>query len=306
MAAGPKPVVVITGASSGLGRATAHAFAAEGAAVVLVARSHEALTTVAAELNALGAAADTYAIDVGDAAAVQNAASQAVARFGRIDIWINCAAVLALGRFEEVPAEAFARVIETNVLGYANGARAALLQFRAQGGHGVLINVGSVLGGVTEPFASAYVTSKFAIRGLSAVLRQEVADTPGIRVCAVLPAALDTPIYQHAANYTRRTARALIPIYDPRRAAKRIVRLARSPKPEIVIGGFGRLLLWASKLTPRLLEKVIAKVAPGLQFTDEPHTPSGGNLFGPAPSSQDAVTGGWRERWLRQLFGRGK
>lgn len=126
--------------------------------------------------------------------------SLTVSAFGHIDVWINCAAVLSFGRFEDIPAETFRHVVEINILGCANGARVALTQFKIQGQRGTLINVGSLLGVMGEPFVSPYVTTKFAIRGLTACLRQETKDQPGINVCAVLPWAIDTPIYQKAAN----------------------------------------------------------------------------------------------------------
>jgi len=194
------PVVVITGASSGIGRITALAFARQGACLALAARDQAVLAAVAEECRSLGGRIVIQPLDVRDFAAVDELRRTAVAAFGCIDVWVNCAAVLLFGRFEDLPPEAFRQVIETNVIGYANGARAAILQFRTQGDRGTLINVGSVLGMVGEPYVSAYVTSKFALRGLTACLRQEMRAFPNIHVCAVLPSALDTPIYQRAGN----------------------------------------------------------------------------------------------------------
>src|SRR5215203_4406154 len=150
-------VIVITGASSGVGRVTAHALARQRCCLALAGRSEDALANVADECRALGARVLTQSVDVRDADAVHALRIEAVKAFGGIDVWVNCAAVLLLGRFEDLPPEAFRRVIETNVLGYAHGARAALLQFHAQGDRGTLINVGSVLGMVGEPYVSAYV-----------------------------------------------------------------------------------------------------------------------------------------------------
>jgi NAD(P)-dependent dehydrogenase (short-subunit alcohol dehydrogenase family) len=206
-----------------------------------------------------------------------------------------------LGRFEELPPDAFERVIRTNVIGYANGARAALRQFRAQGDRGTLINVGSVLGLVGEPYVSAYGASKFAIRGLTACLRQEVRDRPGIAVCGVLPPALDTPIYQHAANFFGRKARSIFPVYDPARVAEIVVRRSVRPKAQTIVGGFGWLVSGSSRLAPRLIERMIARFAPRLQFETDTARPHEGNLFHSA--GEHAVHGGWRPYWRGKLVG---
>src|SRR5215210_744517 len=155
-------VVVVTGASSGIGRATARAMAEHGARVVLAARSEQSLREVAGECKALGAQALgaqalVVTTDVSDEEAVQELARRSVEVFGRIDVWVNDAGVMVYGSFEEVPADVYRRVIETNLFGQIHGARAALAQFREQGG-GVLINMSSVWGRLTSPHVSAYVT----------------------------------------------------------------------------------------------------------------------------------------------------
>jgi NAD(P)-dependent dehydrogenase (short-subunit alcohol dehydrogenase family) len=182
--------VVITGASSGIGQATARRFAQEGARVVVAARRASPLERLASELGAQAIAVPT---DVTDEAAVAELARRAVERFEGIDVWVNNAAVTGFGRFEEVPHDAYRRILETNLLGYVHGAWAALPYLRAR--RGVLINVGSVNSRVPAPFASAYVASKFAIEGWTALLRQELRPA-GVRVAAVLPASIDTPIGQ--------------------------------------------------------------------------------------------------------------
>ena len=145
----------------------------------------------------MGAAAIALPTDVRDEAAVQALARASVERFGALDVWVNCAGVIAYGRFEEVPAEIFRAVIETNLFGQVHGARAALEHFRAQGS-GVLVNLASVWGRVTTPDVSAYATSKFAVRAFSECLRHELRDVPGIDVATILPQAVDTPIFAHA------------------------------------------------------------------------------------------------------------
>ena len=290
------PVVVITGASSGIGRATAHAFARSGARLVLVARRQAPLEAAAKECAGLGArAAIAVPADVTDADALERAADRAVAAFGRIDVWVNNAGVAALGRFEDMPLDAFRRVMDVNLYGYVHGARAALRQFRAQASRGVLINNASFLGAVGAPYASAYVASKFAVRGLSECLRQELQDTPGIQVCTVLPATMDTPLFQRSANYTGRPLRAVDPVYDPAVTARTIARLARHPQREVTAGGFARLAVTAKALAPGLTERAVGRVGPLLQFQRmraRVAPRSDGNLFTPIDDGRQ-VTGGW-------------
>lgn len=296
--------IVITGASSGVGRTTAAAFARRRCRLALAGRDETALIEAAAECRDLGAQVIILALDVRDAAAVEALRAAAARAFGRIDVWVNCAAILLLGRFEDTPPDAFGRVIETNILGYAHGARAALRQFHAQGHEGVLINVGSVLSFMGEPNASAYVASKFAIHGLTACLRQEMRSFPNIHVCLVLPAALDTPIYQRAGNYMGREARSIIPVYDPSKAAEAIVRLTRRPKRQIAIGVVGRLAVASARLAPGSLEFILARLLPRLQFKPQRAPPLAGCLFD--SQNQHAARGGWRQYWTARLFARGQ
>jgi NAD(P)-dependent dehydrogenase (short-subunit alcohol dehydrogenase family) len=296
---GRAEVVVITGASSGIGRATAIAFARRQSSLVLAARNEQGLHQAAEECRSLGARVLVKPTDVSKAPQVEALGRASVAEFGRIDVWVNNASVLLFGSFEAIPEEDFRRVMETNLFGYLHGARVALRQFRAQGDRGSLINIASVLARVGEPYVSAYVTSKFAIRGWSASLRQEVLNTPGIHVCTVLPSPFDTPIYQKAGNYFGRQGRSIWPVGDPMDVAAAVVHLVEYPRREIVVGGFGRLLSLADSFAPGLLERAIARYGPPLQFSEEPTNARSGNIseaHGPF-----GVSGGWREYWRRRM-----
>ncbi|WP_207459958.1 SDR family oxidoreductase [Azospirillum sp. SYSU D00513] len=286
-------VVVITGASSGIGRATAHAFARRGARVVVAARRPELLDEAVRECEGLDAEALAVPTDVTDPFAVERLADAAEERFGRIDVWVNNAGVTAMGRFEEVPPEVFRQVIETNFFGYVHGARTALLRFRARKA-GLLINNASMNAYVAEPFASAYVASKFAIRGLSDSLREEWMDEPGIRICTVLPGVIDTPLFQHAANYEGRPVKAMAPVYPAERVAETIVRLAERPRREAFVGNSGRMLTLQRRLAPAMTERMMARMVDRQHFRqNERAVVTRGNLFEPV-GAEDGVTGGWR------------
>ncbi len=290
-------VVVITGASSGIGRATAHAFAAERADLVLAARGAAALAETAAECRAFGARTLVVPLDTTDADAVSGLARQAVDRFGRIDVWVNNAAVTVLGPFEEIPLEDFRRVIDVNVMGYVYGMRAAL-PFMRDYGSGVIVNVGSVLGVVPQPYGTAYTMSKHAVAALTASVRQELFLTGerGVRACAVLPSTIDTPLYAQAANRSGRAVRPIPPVYSPERVARVVVSVARRPRREVIVGPGGRLLAWQQKLTPGLLEKALAAWIDRTHLLHDEDAPSSaGNLYR-SLTERGSVHGGWQGR----------
>ena len=284
-------VVVITGASSGNGRASALALAQGGASVVLAARNAKALEEVARLCRAAGGAAMPVPTDVTRSEDVAELARRAVEQFGRIDAWVNCAAVLHFGRIEQTPVSVLERVISTNIIGCIHGTQAPIRQFRKQQS-GILINVSSALGLVAQPFASAYVASKFAIRGLSDSVRQEVRDQPHIRVCTVFPFAVDTPIYQHAANYTGREITPIQPRYSAQDVARAIVEVVRNPVDEVHVGGLAALTGLGAALAPKATEAVVRRAVETMQIGREKATFTQGNLFGPV-SDQWSISGGW-------------
>jgi NAD(P)-dependent dehydrogenase (short-subunit alcohol dehydrogenase family) len=294
-------VVVITGASSGIGRATALGMAQRGAALVLAARRDAPLYELARECEARGGRAVAVPTDVTNQEAVEMLAAQALKHFGRIDVWVNNASVLAIGRFEDTPPEVFRQVVDTNLFGYVHGARAVLPVFRRQG-YGVLINVGSLDSKLSQPYASAYVASKHAVRGLGMALRQEIAldNTADIHVCTIMPAVIDTPIYQHAANYAGRAVKAMPPVYAAERVARAIMRCAERPYRERFVGTIAHVLGVHSVVLPGLTERLLALFTDKqLFYRDRPAAPHPGNVFQPMAEGTD-LSGGWQGGTLRE------
>ena len=284
---------VITGASSGIGRAAALAFAREGANLVLAARRERLLREVAVGCKALGVSAVVVPTDVTDAEAVEELARRAVAESGSLEVWVNNAGVSALGRLDEVPLEAIRRVVDTNLLGYVHGARAAIPRFRERGS-GVLVNNASVLGHTGGPYVAAYAMTKFAIRGLTESLRQELRALPDVHVCTVSPGSIDTPFFQHVANFTGRAPKALRPVVAPERVARAMVSLAKRPRRESIVGGSARTIALQRVLAPPLHERLFAKQIENDHFQDRPAGPTFGNLFEPMEEGA-GETGGWKD-----------
>ncbi|MGJ7547643.1 SDR family oxidoreductase [Pseudomonas alloputida] len=286
-------VVVITGASSGIGRAAAHAFACKGARLVLAARDEEALFDVLDECTVCGTDAIAITTDVTHSDQVQALAAQAALfGHGRIDIWVNNAGVGAVGNFEDTPLEAHEQVIQTDLIGYLRGAYVALPFFKAQGS-GILINTLSLGSWVAQPYAAAYSASKFGLRGLTEALRGELTQFPDIHVCDIYPAVMDTPGFRDGGNYTGHALTPPGPIYDPERVAKSMVSCAASPQAHTTVGTAARLAHLASYLVPRLSLLSGWVTRWGINRSPLAET-SSGNLFEP-PSDRRSIDGGWRK-----------
>jgi NAD(P)-dependent dehydrogenase (short-subunit alcohol dehydrogenase family) len=286
--------VVITGATSGIGRATALACSRQGARVVAAGRKGAALESLAEACSVWGGELRPVPLDVTGEGAPEALAARALESYGQIDAWINNAGIYAVGRFEQTPPEVFERVLAVNLTAAVRGSRVALAQFRAQR-HGVLINVSSMVAGLPGPYVSAYATSKWGLRGFSLALHAELRDEHGIDVCNVRPSSIDTPIFRQAANFSGRRIKALTPTYAPEEAARAIAKLIVSPKREVVIGRAGRALVTGRHVAPGLVDRIFAVRAVRDQFDGDAHAEATeGNAFMPE-ARWDTVTGGWRE-----------
>ncbi len=289
-------VVVITGASSGVGKAIALEFATYGVKLVLAARRNDALHEVAEECRSIGAITETLEIDTRISQDMQVLAKTAYEFGGSIDVWINNAGVLAAGALEDVPAIVNENVIRTNLLGYMNGAQEALPYFKIQG-HGILINNISVGGWLPVPYATAYSASKFGLRGFSEALKGEVSNYPNIHIVDIFPSFLDTPGIQHAANYTGKVLKPAPPILDPRKVARAVVRLARRPQSRKTIGVPSFLLRFGYAMFPKLTRNITgAVIRKYLAQADEiEHTT--GNVLKPVEFGT-SIDGGWSNRGM--------
>lgn len=283
--------VVITGASSGAGRAIALAFAANGDHVVISARNIDALKELAAECESLGGSAKCVACDVSDYHQVLNLAAEAANIGSTIDVWVNNAGVLAIGSFDQTPMEVSEQVIKTNLLGYMYSAHAVLPYFKKQG-FGILINNISIGGFLPVPFGTGYSAAKFGLRGFSASLKSELRKYPNIHVCDAFPGFLDTPGMQHAANYTGKVLKPGPVVYDPNRLAHEIFKLSLNPKPEKMVGSFSIFMRLSRTLFPSLTTAIAGSAIRTYLKYAQAIAPTNGNIFSPVAYG-NSVHGGW-------------
>jgi NAD(P)-dependent dehydrogenase (short-subunit alcohol dehydrogenase family) len=276
-------VVVLLGASSGIGREAALRLAKRGARVIVAARDRVTLASLVEEIQGHGGQAVHVVCDVTDAAEVEGVAAVAAATYGRIDTWVNLAAVSVYARFEDTTSQEFRRVLDVNVMGQVHGARAALPRLRAAGG-GALIAIASVESRVAMPLHSSYAASKFAVEGFPDALRRELIEEGApIVVTSIKPATINTPFFDHTRTKLGVKPRGMPPVYQPSVVADAVLYAASHPVREIYCGGAGRLLALGQAFSPRLVDAVLSRAAVRGQHTDQAKSPEApDNLFAPA------------------------
>jgi len=282
-------VVVITGASSGFGRGCALEFAKLRASLVLAARRDNLLNNLVAECAQLGGAAVAVHTDVADPNEVQYLFNQAIECFGKVDIWINNAGAAAVGVFSEVPLEDHLKVIDVDLAGTMCGSYFAMKHFMEHG-KGTLINVASMIGRIPAPYYASYAAAKHAVLGLGGALRQELQELKleNINVCTVLPMAMDTPFFEHAANYTGRKTVPIPPLNDAQDVIDAIVDLVFNPKAEVAVGKGAGLFSASDSFMPGATEAMMAKNTQRAQIEKAPPAPfTKGNLDKPTNSGSD-------------------
>ncbi|CAN5891437.1 SDR family oxidoreductase [soil metagenome] len=262
-------VIVITGASSGIGLATAQMAAREGARLVLTSRNEEALADLTQKINRSGGQAIYVVADVGQREDLEEVAEAAQHRFGGFDTWINNAGVSIYGRLNEISDEDNRQLFETNFWGVVYGSLVAADHLRGRGG--AIINIGSVLSDVAIPTQGMYSASKHAVKGFTDALRIELEEEDAaISVTLIKPAGINTPYPEHAKNYTGQALTLPPPVYAPEEVANAILHAAENPKRDIFVGGGGKAMSLTNKYAPGLMDWVSKKMMSDQQVKDEP------------------------------------
>jgi NAD(P)-dependent dehydrogenase (short-subunit alcohol dehydrogenase family) len=279
-------VVLVTGASSGIGRASAIEFAKRGASLVLVSRSAATLADAAADCRAAGAAAvECVPADVLDPDAVQAAVDRATGTFGRLDVVVHAATVMAYGRIEDVPPDVFERVVDTAVQGTFHVFRAALPVLRQQR-RGHVVVVSSLLASITAPTMGAYVTAKWGQLGLVRTLQQELRELPDVHVSAVAPGGTTTPIYDQAATVLGNTGHPPPPVYTPERVARAVVARIDAPRRLKQSGIANPLIIAGFRLFPPVFDALVGPLLKVFGMSRDSVAPTTGNVFAPVPEKE--------------------
>lgn len=281
-------VIVITGASSGIGLATAQDAAQRGATLVLVARSGEVLEAIVDGLATGGHEAIHVVADVSDRAQVEEVARRAIAHFGRIDTWVNCAGSTIYGRLDEVTEADSRRLFDINFWGMVNGSLAALPHLRMTGG--ALVNVGSEASELAIPLQGMYSASKHAVKGFTDALRIEVQHVEGaaVSISLIEPTAVDTPLPQHARNYLAHEPTLPSPRLDPHQVADAILQAATTPTRSLKVGAMASIDVAMGKFLPGVVDALSVIQVPRQQTDAAPRNP-GGTLF--TPGSEGRIYG---------------
>jgi short-subunit dehydrogenase len=268
-------VVVITGASSGIGLCTARLAAERGASVVLIARSADVLEATVTAIVASGGQAFALAADVADRSQMEQAALQAIAKFGRIDTWVNNAGVSIYGRLDEVDERDSHRLFDTNFWGVVNGSLAALTYLKAGGG--ALINLGSEVSDAVVPLQGMYSASKHAVKGFTDALRVEIEDVDErpVSITLIQPTAVNTPYPEHAKNYMSREPKLPDPMIEAEQVAEAILKAATEGGRDVKVGAMSVMNTALSKILPSMADGMSAKQVDRQQRDEAPRHPDG-------------------------------
>lgn len=275
-------VVVITGATSGIGLCTAEQAAGKGARLVLAARNEDALKEICERLNDETEIATYVVADVGDEDAVQAIADKAIATFGGFDTWINNAGVVVYSELQDLPTDDHQRIFQTNYWGVVYGSQVAQAHFRQRDGGGTIINVASINSQMPVPILGAYSASKAAVKAYSDVLRMELShEKAPVAVTVVMPSGIATPISEHGLTHTGEEGKVMPPLYDPTLVANAILTAAQKSVRDVTIGEAGKANTIAWTMFPSMMGKFIGWVLPKAQSTGDKPT-AGDNLHSPA------------------------
>jgi short-subunit dehydrogenase len=262
-------VIVITGASSGIGLTTAEMAASRGARVVLNSRNEEALQNAVQNIRQRGGRATYLAGDVADDEAMELLAQRAVDEFGALDTWVNNAGIGMYGRLDEAPLADKRRLFDVNFWGVVHGCRAALPHLREHGG--AIINIGSVASDRAIPLLGIYAASKHAVKAYTDTLRMELeADDAPVAVTLIKPTSINTPFTEHARNYMAEEPEFVPPVYAPEEVARGILKCAEHPTRDLIIGGAGKVMSVMGKVAPRLTDVYMEHTAFQQQKKDAP------------------------------------
>lgn len=284
--------IVITGASSGIGKAAALRFAREESNLILAARSETHLRELSILCEDLGSKVLIVPTDVSDKMSVQNLFDSAISEFRSIDVWINNAGVGAIGEFTTTPLESHEQVIKTNLFGPLYGSYCVLPHFKEKK-RGIIINTNSTGAYLGNPYTVSYSASKFGLRGLSEALRFELKDFKDIHVCELFAGFVDTPAFSHAANYTGKEISLDGPLLDPREMAEAMVKLVKKPRAAIHIGAQDRMGRLSHMITPELTGTIMNKIMK-IHFGKAKDSPiSDGSLFAPDIEDNSSIHGGF-------------
>ena len=290
--------MVITGASSGIGRETALMLARKGAKLVLAARREDPLDEVARLCREAGAECRAVPTDVSNLHDIETLVREAIGGFGRVDVWVNNAGIYVMGTVEQTPLDVYERVMQVNFLACVAATKSILPHFKVQG-RGMFVNVSSAIGLVTSPWLSAYSASKHALKAFSEALRDEVREL-NIDVSVVYPTSTDTPLFEHTANYTGKAVKPSEPIHKVSDVAQAILATIEDPKRDVIIGAAKGMSAFRH-VAPNLFDKVMTRKMAKKHFLPRAQGPTEGNLWQPLAHGTGS-SGGWRRpRVARKL-----